>query len=50
MFVRAVWRNRRLIDVKQTRREVELPTSRDAILFGMVAKDFPKMTHGLFDR
>jgi hypothetical protein len=50
MFVRAIWRDKRLIGVKQTRREVELPTARDAVLFGMVSKDFPKMTHGLFDR
>jgi hypothetical protein len=50
MFVRAVWRNQRLVDVKQTLREMELPTSRDAILFGLAAKDFAKMTRGLFDR
>jgi len=50
MFVRAVWRDKRLIDSKHSRREVELPTARDAVLFGMVSKDFPKMTRGLFDR
>jgi hypothetical protein len=50
MFVRAIWRDKRLIGIKQTRREVELPTARDAVLFGMVSKDFPKMTRGLFDR
>jgi hypothetical protein len=50
MFIRAVWRNQRLIPVKQTLREMELPTARDAVLFGLAAKDFPKMTRGLFDR
>jgi hypothetical protein len=50
MFVRAVWRNQRLVDVKQTLREMEIPTTRDAVLFGLAVKDFPKMTRGLFDR
>jgi len=50
MFVRAVWRDKRLVDIKRTIREVEVPTTRDAILFGAAVKDFPRMTHGLFDR
>lgn len=50
MFVRAVWRDKRLIDVKRTQREVELPSSKDAILLGRIGKDFPQMTRGLFDR
>jgi hypothetical protein len=50
MFVRAVWRNKRLVDIKQTLREMEVPTTRDAILMGSAAKDFRKMTRGLFDR
>jgi hypothetical protein len=50
MFVRAVWRNQRLVDIKQTLRGVEVPTTKDAVMLGMVAKDFPKMTRGLFDR
>ena len=50
MFVRAVWRDKRLVDIKQTLREMEVPTTRDAILFGAGAKDFHKMTRGLFDR
>jgi hypothetical protein len=50
MFVRAVWRNQRLVDVKQTLREMDVPTIRDAVLLGLAAKDFPKMTRGLFDR
>lgn len=48
MFVRAVWRVRRLIDVKQTLREMEVPTTREAL--GLSGPDFQKMTRGLFDR
>jgi hypothetical protein len=48
MFVRAVWRNRRLVDIKQTLREMEVPTARDAL--GLSGSDFQKMTRGLFDR
>ena len=50
MFVRAVWRNKRLVDIKRTLREMDFPTSKDSVLFGIAAKDFPKMTRGLFDR
>ncbi|MDR3472683.1 MAG: hypothetical protein P4M09_13520 [Devosia sp.] len=50
MFVRAVWRDKRLFDVKQTLREVEFPPAKDAILLGRIGKDFPQMTRGLFDR
>ena len=50
MFVRAVWRDKRLVDIKQTLRATENPTVRDAVLFGTAAKDFPKMIRGLFDR
>ena len=32
MFVRAVWRLKRLVDIKQTLREMEVPTTRDAAL------------------
>ena len=48
MFVRAVWRIKRLVDIKQTLREMEVPTTRDA--FGLSGTDFQKMTRGLFDR
>ena len=48
MFVRAVWRLKRLVDIKQTLREMEVPTTRDAL--GIVGPDFQKMTRGLFDR
>ena len=48
MFVRAVWRIKRLVDIKQTLREMEVPTTRDAL--GLSGSDFQKMTRGLFDR
>jgi hypothetical protein len=48
MFIRAVWRLRRLIDLKQSLREMEVPATRDA--FGLSRTDFRKMTRGLFDR
>lgn len=48
MFVRAVWRNRRLVDIRQGLRETEPPTSREAL--GVSGPDFAKMTRGLFDR
>ena len=48
MFVRAVWRNRRLVDIKQTLRELDVPTTRDAL--GVSGSDFQKMTRSLFDR
>jgi hypothetical protein len=48
MFVRAVWRSKRLVTIKQTPREMEVPTIRDAL--GISGGDFQKMTRGLFDR
>jgi hypothetical protein len=48
MFVRAVWRLRRLVDIKQILRETEVPTTRDAI--GLSRADVQKMTRSLFDR
>ena len=48
MFVRAVWRLKRLVNIKQTLREMEVPTTRDAL--GLSGPDFQKMTRGLFDR
>jgi hypothetical protein len=50
MFVRAVWRLRRLVDVKQQLREMDVPTTRDAYFLGLSGPDFSKMTRGLFDR
>ncbi len=50
MFVRAVWRIRRLVDVRQQLREMDVPTTRDADLLGITGPDFSKMTRGLFDR
>lgn len=48
MFVRAVWRLRRLVDVKQTLREMDVPTTRNGL--GLSGPDFEQMTRGLFDR
>ena len=48
MFVRAVWRRRRLVDQRQTLRETNGPTTRDDL--GVCGPDFRKMTRGLFDR
>ncbi|HWA18017.1 MAG TPA: hypothetical protein VG757_03400 [Devosia sp.] len=50
MFVRAVWRLKRLIDLKQALREMDVPSSRNADLLGISGPDFSKMTRGLFDR
>ena len=50
MFVRAVWRLKRLIDIKQTLREMDVPSTRDADLLGISGPDFSKMTRSLFDR
>jgi hypothetical protein len=48
MFVRAVWRLRRLVDIRQTLREMDVPTTREA--YGLSGQDFEKMTRSLFDR
>ena len=48
MFVRAVWHNRRLVAIKQSRRELDVPTTREAL--GVSGNDFQKMTRALFDR
>jgi hypothetical protein len=50
MFVRAVWRSQRLVDIKQTLREMDIRTTRDSNILGTCRPDFPKMTRGLFDR
>ena len=50
MFVRAVWRLRRLVDLRQTLREMDVPSTRSADLLGISGPDFSKMSRGLFDR
>lgn len=50
MFVRAVWRLRRFIDLKQTLREMDVPSTRQADALGISGPDFSKMTQSLFDR
>jgi hypothetical protein len=50
MFVRAVWRVKRLVDIRQTLREMDVPSTRDADVLGLTGPDFSKMTRSLFDR
>ena len=50
MFVRAVWRVKRLVDIKQALREMDVPTTREADILGLAGPDFSKMTRGLFDK
>jgi hypothetical protein len=50
MFVRAVWRVKRIVDIRQTLREMDVPSTRDADLLGLTGPDFSKMTRSLFDR
>jgi hypothetical protein len=50
MFVRAVWRDRRLVAIGRTLRDRDVPTTRDADMLGVSAPDFDRMTRGLFDR
>lgn len=50
MFVRAVWRQQRLVDIRPTLREMGAPPKRNADLLGHSRSDFPQMTRGLFDR
>lgn len=50
MFVRVVWRSKRLVDIKQARREIDVPSTRQADLMGIQPPDFARLTHGLFDR
>ena len=50
MFVRAVWRAKRLVDITRALRETEMPTLRAADSLGRCGPDFSAMTRGLFDR
>jgi hypothetical protein len=50
VFVRAVWRDQRLIDVRRPSREIGAPPKRKIDIFGVCAADFPSMTRTLFDR
>lgn len=50
MFVRAVWRVKRLVDIRQTLREMDVPSTRDAYFLGVSGPEFSKMTDSLFDR
>lgn len=48
MFVRAVWRHRRLVGQGPRLPQTNGPATRDDL--GVCAPDFRKMTRGLFDR
>jgi hypothetical protein len=50
VFVRAIWRQQRLVDIKQTLREIGAPPKRNSDILGVSPSDFPKMTRSLFDR
>jgi hypothetical protein len=50
VFVRAVWRQKRLVDVRQTLREFGVPSTKIAAIVGASGPDFAKMTLSLFDR
>jgi len=50
MFVRAVWRIRRPVDIKQALRKLDVPSLRDSNVLGLSGPDFVEMTRGLFKR
>ena len=50
VFVRAVWRQQRLVDPRPTLREIGAPPKRNVDILGVSVADFPKMTRSLFDR
>ncbi len=50
VFVRAVWRQQRLVDVRPNLREIGAPPKRNTDILGVSSPDFPRMTRGLFDR
>ena len=50
MFVRAVWRVQRLVDLRPTSSEIGAFARRNVGILGISPPDFPKMTRALFDR
>ena len=48
MFVRAVWRQRRLVDLRKGPRELGNPPTRETL--ALAGPGFEKMICGLFDR
>ena len=50
MFVRAVWRIKRPVEIKQGLRETGGLGRRDADPLGLCGPEFTKMTRALFDR
>jgi len=50
MFIRVVWKTRRMLNLPQHLREMHVPAGRDSDVLGLAGADFTKMTKGLFDR
>lgn len=50
MFIRAIWRFKRMLNVPQHLREMQAPGNRDFDALGQTGADFTQMTKGLFDR
>jgi len=50
VFVRAIWRDKRLVDLRPTLREIGAPPKRNVDILGASSADFLRMTSGLFDR
>jgi hypothetical protein len=50
MFVRAVWRDRRLVENRRDMHQLEVPTRPSAAILGLSTSDLSQMTRGLFDR
>jgi len=50
MFVRAVWRLRRLAIAPRSLRDIHLPPDRVGDGLGLARPDFANMTRGLFER
>jgi hypothetical protein len=50
MFVRAVWKQQRVGQVKRALREPDAPWLRNMGILGIASPDFAKMTRGLFEQ
>jgi len=49
MFIRAVWRQKPLFDLRAPIREIGAKSIRNVGILGISPPDFTKMTRGLFD-
>jgi hypothetical protein len=50
MFIRAVWRQKDLVDLRRAIREIGAKSGRNIGILGISPADFSNMTRGLFDR